>query len=393
MERDVGHYDKYNRRGPKIFVGEWATEDGRPTPTLRAALADAAWLTGLEKNSDLVQMSAYAPLLVNVDPRARQWPTNLIGYDAATSFGSPTYYVLKMFAQNLGDRLLPATISLPPGTTQMVPPSDGAVGFAAIGISAEFADVLVQHDKTILYQTNFKTGVLDWRLRGPGWHTTGNLLRHSATTAPSRAIVGDGDWTDYTFSFKVRKLIAGPGVSAIFHYQDPDNFCRLRLGTTNGEFAQLEQVVDGVVHPVGPPVPLNLDIGRWYPIRIELSAPHIKCYVDDKQIIEALEPPPPPLPRMCLIASRVEADGAVIVKVVNIQPVMQKMRIDLRGSGSMAVATATIQTLAGLPDDVNTIREPEKVAPREEKIIDVTGSGLAHDFPANSITVLRFDVK
>ena len=46
MERDAGHYDKYDRSGPKIFVGEWATTEGNPTPDMNAAVADAAWLTG-----------------------------------------------------------------------------------------------------------------------------------------------------------------------------------------------------------------------------------------------------------------------------------------------------------------------------------------------------------
>ena len=70
MERDVNHYDKTDRNGPKIFVGEWATTEGSPTPNFGAALADAAWLTGLERNSDLVVMNCYAPLLVRVDSGA-----------------------------------------------------------------------------------------------------------------------------------------------------------------------------------------------------------------------------------------------------------------------------------------------------------------------------------
>ncbi|HEY1922963.1 MAG TPA: alpha-L-arabinofuranosidase C-terminal domain-containing protein, partial [Tepidisphaeraceae bacterium] len=103
MERDVHHYDKTDRNGPRIFVGEWATTEGRPTPNFGAALADAAWLTGLERNSDVVIMNCYAPLLVNVNVNASQWGTNLIGYNALTSFGSTSYEAQKIFAQNMGD--------------------------------------------------------------------------------------------------------------------------------------------------------------------------------------------------------------------------------------------------------------------------------------------------
>jgi alpha-N-arabinofuranosidase len=89
---DANHYDKADRNGPKIFVGEWATREGEPTPNLQAALGDAAWMTGMERNSDIVIMSSYAPLFVNVNPGGMQWESDLIGYDALASYGSPSYW-------------------------------------------------------------------------------------------------------------------------------------------------------------------------------------------------------------------------------------------------------------------------------------------------------------
>jgi alpha-N-arabinofuranosidase len=103
---DAAHYDKTDRNGPKIFVGEWATKEGSPTPTFDAALGDAAWMTGLERNSDIIVMAAYAPLLVNVNPGGMQWAPDLIGYDALRSYGSPSYYAQVLFASHLGDQTL-----------------------------------------------------------------------------------------------------------------------------------------------------------------------------------------------------------------------------------------------------------------------------------------------
>jgi len=103
---DNGHFEKVHRNGPKIFVGEWATREGFPTPNMGAALGDAAWMTGLERNSDLVVMASYAPLLVNVNPGGMQWETDLIGYDAVKSYGSPAYYAQVMFGSYLGDHTL-----------------------------------------------------------------------------------------------------------------------------------------------------------------------------------------------------------------------------------------------------------------------------------------------
>jgi alpha-L-arabinofuranosidase len=103
---DATHYDKTDRGGPKIFVGEWATREGFPTPDFGAALGDAAWMTGMERNSDIVIMAAYAPLLVRVDPGGMQWETDLIGYDAMHSYGSPSYYAQVLFSKYLGDHTL-----------------------------------------------------------------------------------------------------------------------------------------------------------------------------------------------------------------------------------------------------------------------------------------------
>ena len=103
---DATHYDKTDRNGPKIFVGEWATREGFPTPDFGAALGDAAWMTGLERNSDIIVMASYAPLLVRVDPGGMQWETNLIGYNAMQSYGSPAYFAQVLFASYLGDHTL-----------------------------------------------------------------------------------------------------------------------------------------------------------------------------------------------------------------------------------------------------------------------------------------------
>ena len=113
MWENASQYDGYDRKGPKIFVGEWATREGAPTTNLNAALGDAAWMAGMERNSDLIIMSCYAPLFVNVNtatstaPKAWQWDSDLIGYNAMSSYGSPAYYVQKMFSEFLGNEIVP----------------------------------------------------------------------------------------------------------------------------------------------------------------------------------------------------------------------------------------------------------------------------------------------
>ena len=127
MEAHALDYDSYPRTNhTKIFCGEWATRVGSPTPNMAGALGDSAWMTGLERNSDLVLISCYAPLFVNVrDLRpggSMQWRTDLIGYDALNSYGSPAYYAQKMFSTLHGDEIL-ATDSQNIPTEMWQPPA------------------------------------------------------------------------------------------------------------------------------------------------------------------------------------------------------------------------------------------------------------------------------
>ena len=110
---------KYDRSGPEIFVGEWAAHEDAaikpweagarkqpPTPTMKAAIGDGVFMAAMERNSDLIKMQCYAPLFVNVNPGARQWRPDMIGYDALSAYGSPSYYAFQMFSRKVGDEIL-----------------------------------------------------------------------------------------------------------------------------------------------------------------------------------------------------------------------------------------------------------------------------------------------
>ena len=110
---NVGRYDDYPRDGPKVFAGEYAAQSvAIASPDNRnnweCALSEAAFVTGLERNADLVRLSSYAPLFGHVD--AWQWTPNLIWFDNLRSYGTPDYYVQKLFSANRGTRLLPVLL-------------------------------------------------------------------------------------------------------------------------------------------------------------------------------------------------------------------------------------------------------------------------------------------
>ncbi len=102
---NASRYDNYERTGPKIFAGEYAAHskenaEAESRNNWESALAEAAFMTGLERNADIVQMCSYAPLLAHVD--AWQWRPDLIWFDNLRTVATPNYYVQKLFSTNKG---------------------------------------------------------------------------------------------------------------------------------------------------------------------------------------------------------------------------------------------------------------------------------------------------
>ena len=117
-------YDRYPRTGPKIFAGEYAAQSVRTvSPDNRnnweCALAEAATMTGLERNSDVVAMASYAPLFAHTE--GWQWRPNLIWFDNLRVHGTPNYYVQQLFCVNRGDAILPITVTGAPTAPNQQP--------------------------------------------------------------------------------------------------------------------------------------------------------------------------------------------------------------------------------------------------------------------------------
>jgi len=105
-------YDDYDRNGPKVFAGEYAAhstteEDPLKKNNWEAALSEAAFMTGLERNADIVRLASYAPLLAHVN--AWQWAPDMIWFDNLQAYATPNYYVQKLFSTNPGNHVLDIT--------------------------------------------------------------------------------------------------------------------------------------------------------------------------------------------------------------------------------------------------------------------------------------------
>ena len=382
--RNAVLYDKKDRKGAKVFVGEYAVTKDCGLGNLRAAIGEAAFMTGLERNSDVVVMASYAPLLVNLNHRA--WNPDLINFDSSTWYGLPGYYVQKMFAENRGDVSLPTTVVSPVAEADV---ASGMIGVGTWNTAAEFKDLKVTApDGKVLFQSDFNNGAQGWKLLGEGaeWRAQDGALRQTAEKEFIRAIAGKPEWTDYTLTLKARKISGAEGFLILFHIAGDEGRTWWNIGGWGNTADGVES--GGVLDRKDS----HIETGRWYNLKLVVNGNNVKCFLDGRKIHDLDYNAGGKVMSLYAAAATDDKSGDVIVKVVNTtaQPLATQLDFsganNLTGMGNAIVLTSTNGT------DENSLAEPTKVSPKTE-MVNFSGTALTRSFPGNSLTVLRLHTK
>jgi alpha-N-arabinofuranosidase len=138
---NVKRYDNYDRKGPKIFAGEYAAQSVQAVSpdnknNWKCALAEAAFITGLERNAEVVNMASYAPLFAHTE--GWQWTPDLIWFDNLKSYGTPNYYVQQLYSLNKGTEVVPLTLH----NNEAVTGQDGC--FAAASVNSATHQIIIK---------------------------------------------------------------------------------------------------------------------------------------------------------------------------------------------------------------------------------------------------------
>ncbi|HTY39224.1 MAG TPA: alpha-L-arabinofuranosidase C-terminal domain-containing protein, partial [Bacteroidota bacterium] len=378
-------YDSYDRKGPKIYVGEYAVTQGCGNGNLRAAVAEAAFMTGMERNSDVVAMASYAPLFANV--HYKKWNPDLINFDGSLGYGTPSYYVQQMFSTNRGDVVLQSDWVSQDLIREHAPRRNGKIGLGTWNTQSEYKDIKVTKGDKILYESDLESDAKGWTRLSGNWKLVDGSLRQAAEGSQRLAMAGDTSWEDYTVTLKARKISGAEGFLILFSVKDSDRWVWWNIGGWNNSQHALEYSDGDGKSVMGHFVPGSVETGRWYDIRIELNGEHIKCYLDGKLIQNEVYDTTPTKP-LYAVVSRVTATHEIIVKVANVSPMPVDTKIVIDGGVSIASAGKSVVLTSASPTDENSLELPTKVIPKS-KTLEGISNEFHYTFDPNSVTVLR----
>ncbi|MET9550291.1 alpha-L-arabinofuranosidase C-terminal domain-containing protein [Streptomyces sp. NPDC006627] len=371
-------YDSYDRGGPKVFLGEYASQGN----TFGNALSEAAFMTGLERNADVVKLASYAPLLANED--YVQWKPNMIWFDNDQSWGSANYETQKLFMRNVGDEVVPSKASGTPATSG---PITGAVGLSTWATSAAYDDVSVTGaDGKPLFSDDFSAGDGRWtKAAGKGAWTVqdGAYVQSDETAENTLVTAGDKGWQNYDLKVKATKKSGKEGFMVAFGVKDTGNHYWWNLGGWNNTQSAVEKTVDGAKQTVIQDT-TKIEAGRSYDLRVEVRGRQVTLYLDGKKWGSFTDDKPAEPFRQ--VVTRDKATGDLIVKVVNAQATRARTKVDL-GRGAKVAPKARVTTLAADPAAENT-KDESPVKP-VDSVFNGVDDSFSYTFPAHSVTFLR----
>ena len=376
---NANRYDAYSRTGPKVYVGEYAvTSSDVGLGNLRGALAEAAFMMGMERNSDVVAMASYAPLFVNVNDR--KWNPDAIGFDSSRAFATPSYHVQKLFSLNRPDVIIPVTLT--GGGGQPKPAQAGQIGLGTWRTQAEFADIRVTAPDGRPFDPT--AGV---RVVSGDWSEENGVVRQTSEAENVRAVGGPADRSDYTITLRARKTAGAEGFLVLFRAKDDRNYYWWNVGGWNNNRHAVERVLNGAKSIVSAEAPGHIETGRWYDLKIEAAGSRIRCYLDNKLVHDFEERAPQTLHA---VAGRSGRD--LIVKIVNAGDAPRTTSVSLDGGATLAASGTVTVLTADAPDAENSLDAPTKVAPKTETLNGV-GPRFSRTFPPHSLTILRLKTR
>jgi len=377
-------YDSYDRTGPKVFLGEYASKGN----TMGNALSEAAYMTALQRNADVVRLASYAPLLANES--YVQWQPDAIWFDNDESWGSANYYVQKMFARAPGDEVVPSTFD---GPVNQTPDISGGVFLSTWSTSAAYDNVRVTSNDTgaTLFDDQF-ADASQWSPQSGTWAAdNGRYVQSSTSVNDARSIVNGAytkNWSNYTLELDATKLSGNEGFLIGFGAKATNDFYWWNLGGWNNTRSVLQRANGGSANEVKAIEGTGVTTGQTYHVKIIVEGHTIGLYLDGQ--LQMTYDEAGSSESLFQVVTRDKATGDLVAKVVNTSTRNVRTNVDVTDAGVEPAAEVT--TLVGAASDVNTKASPTKVAPVTRTLSGIS-EHFVYEFPATSVTFIRLHTK
>jgi len=389
IRTNFNYFDRYQRKPWKVYVGEYASHNAGGN--WLCAMGDSAYLMMCERNSDLVTMASYAPLLCNVN--LKDWGINLIEFDSSRSFAHASYYVQKMFNENRPDVALSNTSEISPKPDPNTPLMAGKFGLGSWSTSTEFKDLKIYDDSNNLIFSDSFDSLDNWQTPGIGtWSVESGTLRQTdAGQSPSMLLLKSPDLKVGKVTLKARRVAGSEGFLMFFNASSIDRFLFCNYGAAGNSFHAIQDrgSPDGSAFRGGRNTPGKIENERWYDISLVVNRSRAEMLLDGKMVSDA---------RMETLGSFFASAGydndekAVILKATNYYSTPLKTDIELDGASSVESNGKHILMKSDSLFDENTLDNPKKITPKELPLPNCAKK-FTVTLPAYSVNILRIPAK
>lgn len=372
-----GHYD--------IYVGEYASNVNVGEGNMEAALSEATFMMGMERNSDLVKMASYAPLITNNN--APNWHCNLIWQHSGETFGRASYYVQKLFSENLPTYNINNLLQ----SERAEVAYNGRVGIGTWLTAGNFRNLRVSdHQGNTLYSADFQANRNEWTDMQGTWSGTSDGMMTQADPSKNRCItlMNTLAFRDGVFEVEACKTSGSEGFLLVFGANDNDwnHYYQLNIGGWNNTGVAFEEVNNGVGAIISERPSFRIENGRWYRLKVVCKNGKIEGYVDD-QLLCSHDFGTQTVGRIASHAGYDEAAGEIVLKLVNAEA--EKFPLAMRLNAANIASTATVETLCSESLwDENSYSTPELISPVKKQISGVS-ENFSYEFEPYSLTVIR----
>ena len=386
----VDNYNKYDNasRAIAVYNGEYAANSGSygRYGNMNSALGEAVYMLGMERNSDVCRMASFAPIFTHESNPT--WAYDMIHFNAASNFVTPSYYVQQLMAKNVGTQNLLWTES---GNMVTDGGTNAKVGVGTWSTQASYDEAtLTTIDGEPIASDDFSGDDSKWSIGSDGdWTVTDGVLSQTGSGASNNctAILNTPSHGNYIYKVRARKDSGSEGFLIVFNYDDANNFCWWNIGGWGNTRDAVELCVGGGKTTVDQKN-FSVETGRWYDVEVRVNEGHVDCILDGDTIHSFN------LPVKKAVYQSVQLDSVnneLVVKLANTQAHARTVTLNLK---NMKATSGTVTRLAAAAGtDENTMDDPARVRPTKTATVS-TGNGLAvqMEAPAYSLSIYRFKV-